>query len=83
MKSRIMKWTGNVSGMGEGSGVYRVFVGKPEVKRPMGRPRCRWEDNIRANFQEVGFGSVDWIELVQAKYRCKTLVNAVMNIRIP
>jgi hypothetical protein len=79
----IMKWTGHVSGMGERSGVYRVFVEKPEGKRSLGRPRCRWEDNIRANFQEVGFGSVDWIELVQVRNRCRILVNAVMNIRVP
>jgi len=52
-----------VAAMGEGRGVYRVFVGKPEEKRPLGRPRCRWEDNIKMDLQEVGFGSVVWLEL--------------------
>jgi hypothetical protein len=53
MKSRRMKWAGHVTPMGEGRGVYRILVGKPEGKRPLGRPRCRWEDNIKADHQEV------------------------------
>ena len=61
--------------MAERRGVYRVFVGKPEGKRPLGRPRRRWEDNIKMDLQEVGFRGVDWIELA--------LVNAVMNFRFP
>jgi hypothetical protein len=69
--------------MGEGRGVYRVLVGKPEGKRPMGRPRCRWEDNIKMDLQEVGCGSVDWIDLAQDKGRWRALVNAVMNIQVP
>jgi hypothetical protein len=63
--------------------VYRVLVGKPEKKRPLGRPRRRWEDNIKMDLQEVGCGGMDWIELAHDIDRCRALVNAVMNIRGP
>jgi len=63
--------------------VYEVLVGKPGGKRPLGRPRRRWEDNIKMNFQEVGCGGMDWIELTQDRDRWRTLVSAVMNIRVP
>jgi len=69
--------------MGERRGVYRVLVGKPEGKRPLGRPRRRWEDNIKMGLQEVGCGGVDWIELAQDRDRWRALVNAVMNLRVP
>jgi hypothetical protein len=69
--------------MGEGRGVYRVSVGKPEGKRPLGRPRRRWEDNIKADLQEVGCGGMDWIELVKDRDRWRALVNAIMNLRVP
>jgi hypothetical protein len=69
--------------MGEGRGVYRVLVGKPEGKRPLGRPRHRWEDNIKVDLQEVGCGGMEWIELDQDRDRWRALVNAVMNLRIP
>ena len=69
--------------MGEGSGVYRVLVGKPGGKIPMGRSRLRWEDNIKMDLQEVGCGGMDWIELAQDRNRCRALVNAVMNFRVP
>jgi hypothetical protein len=69
--------------MGEGKGVYRVLVGKPEGKRLLGRPRCRWEDNIRMELQEVGCGSVDSIGLAQDRDSWRALVNAVMNLRVP
>jgi hypothetical protein len=68
---------------GEERGVYRVLVGKPEGKRPLGRPRSRWENNIKSDLQEVGFGGMDWIELAQDKDRWRALVNAVMNLRVP
>jgi len=71
-----------VARTGEGRGVYRVLVGKHEGKRPMGRPRRRWEDNIKMDLQEVGCGGMDWIELVQDRDRWWALVNAVMNLRV-
>jgi hypothetical protein len=69
--------------LGEERGVYRVFVGKPEGKKPLKRPRRRWEDNIRMDFKEVGCGVMDWIGLAQDRDRCLALVNAVMNLRVP
>ena len=83
IKSRRMRWAGHVARMGEETGVYRVFVGKPEGKRPLGRPSRRWEDNIRMDFQEVGCGHVDWIGLAHDRDRWRTLVSAVMNLRVP
>jgi hypothetical protein len=65
IKSRRMRWAGQVAGMGERRGVYRVLVGKPEGKRPLGRPRRRWKETTKMDLQEVGCGSVDWIELAQ------------------
>ena len=82
IKSR-MRWTGHVVRMGEGRGVYRVLVGKPEGKRPLGRPRCRWEDNIKMDVQEVGCWSTNWIELAEDRDRWRALVNAVMNLQVP
>jgi len=69
--------------MGERRGVYGVLVGKPEGKRPLGRPRRRWEDSIKIDLQELGCGGMDWIELAQDKDRWRELVNAVMNVRVP
>ena len=69
--------------MGERRGVYKVLVGKPEGKRPLGRPRRRWEDNIKMNFQEVGGAGMDWFELAQTRDRWRALVNAIMNLRVP
>jgi len=69
--------------MGEGRGVYRVLVVKPEGKRPLGRPRLRWEDNIKMDIQEVGCAGMDWTELAQDRYRWRAFVNAVMNLRVP
>jgi hypothetical protein len=68
--------------MGEKRGVYRVLVGKPEGKRPLVRPRSRWENNIKTDLQEVGCGGMDWIEPVQDSDRLRALVNAVMNLRV-
>jgi len=83
IKSRRIRWAGHVARMGERSGVYRVIVGKSEGKRPLGRPRRRWEDNIRMDLQEVGCGGMDWIELAQDRDRWRALVNGVMNLRVP
>jgi len=69
-----MRWAGHVARMGEERGVYRVLVGKPEGKRPLGRPRRRWVDNIKMDLQEVGCGYMGWIGLAQDKYRWRTLV---------
>ena len=83
IKSRRMRWAGHVARVGEGRGVYRVLVGKPEGKRPLGRPRRRWEDNIRMDLQEVGLGYKDWIGLAQDRDRWRALVSAVRNLRVP
>jgi len=81
--SRRMRWAGHVARMGEERGVYRVLVGIPERKKPLGRPRRRWVDNIRMDLQEVGCGYMDWIGLAQDRDRWRTLVSAVMNFRVP
>ena len=78
-----MGWAGHVAHMVERKGVYRVLVGKLERKKPLGRPRHRWEDNIKMDPQEVGCGVVDWIELAQNRDRWRALVTAVMNLRVP
>jgi hypothetical protein len=69
--------------MGEGRGAYRILVGRPEGRRPLGRPRHRWEDNIKIDLQEVGWGGMDWIDMAQDRDRWRALVNAVMNLRVP
>ena len=83
IKSRRMRWAGHVARMGEERGVYRVLVGKPEGRRPLGRPRRRWMDNIRMDLQEVGCGYMNWIGLAQDRDSWRTLVSAVMNLRVP
>jgi len=76
-------WAGHVARMGEGRGEYRFLVGKPEEKRPLGRPRRRWEDNIKMDLQKVSFGGMDWIKLAQDRDSWRALVNAVMNLHVP
>jgi hypothetical protein len=83
IKSRRIRLAGHVARMGEGKGVYRVLVERPEGRRPLGRPRCRWEDNIRMDLWKVGCGCVDWMELAQDRARWRALVSAVMNFRVP
>jgi hypothetical protein len=69
--------------MGEGRGAYRVLVGRPEGRRPLGRPRRRLEDNIKMDLQEVGWGDMDWIDMAQDRDRWRALVSAVMNLQVP
>ena len=83
IKSRRMRQAGHVARMGERRGVCRILVGKPEGKRPLRRHRRRWEDSIKIDFQEVGYGGKDWIELAQNRDRWRALVNAVMNLGVP
>jgi len=83
IKTRRMIWAGHVARMGEERGVYRVLVGKPEGKRPLGRPMRRWVNYIRMVFQEVGCEYMDWIGLAQDRDRWRTLVSALMNLRVP
>ena len=83
IKSRRMRWAGHVARMGEDRGMYRVLVGKQEGRRPLGRPRHRWVENIRMDLQEVGCGYMDWIGLAQDRDRWWALVSAVMNLGVP
>jgi hypothetical protein len=69
--------------MGDGRGAYRILVGRPEGRRPLGRPRCRWEDDIKMDLQEVGWGDIDWIELAEDRDRWWTLLNVIMNLQVP
>jgi hypothetical protein len=83
VKSRRMRWLGHVACMGEERGVHRVLVGKPEGKRPLGRPSPRWEDNIKMDLQELGGGRGNWMELAQVRDRWRTLVSMVRDFRAP
>jgi len=78
-----LRWARHLARTGEERGVYRVLVGKPEGKRPLGRPRRRWVDNIRTDLQEVSCGYIDWIGLAQDRDRWRKVVSAVMNLRVP
>jgi len=83
VKSRRVRWAGHVARMGVRRGVQRVLVGKPEGKRPLGRPRRRWEDNIKMDLQDVGGGFGDWMELAEDRERWRALVSTVMNFGVP
>jgi hypothetical protein len=80
IKSKRMKWVGHVAHMAEGRGVYRVLVGRPKGKRPLGRPRHRWEDNIKIDLSEIGISGANWIGLAQNRVQWWILVNTVMNL---
>jgi hypothetical protein len=80
MKSRRLRWAGHVARMGEGRGVYRVLVGKPEGKRPLRRPRRRWEDNIKMELRELGINGAKWIRLAQDRVQWRAAVNTVINL---
>jgi hypothetical protein len=83
MKSRRIKWADHVARMGEKRDAYRLLVRKPEGKRPLGRRRHRWVDNIRMDLGEVGLGDVDWTGLAKDRNRWRAVVNSVMNLRVP
>jgi hypothetical protein len=83
IKKRRMRWAGHVARMGEKRNAYRLLVGKPEGKIPLGRPRRGWVDNIRMDLREVGWSDVDWIGLAQDRNRWRALVNTVLNLRVP
>ena len=83
IKSRRMRWARHMARMEEDRGVHKVLVGKPDGKRPLGRPRRRWEENIKMNLQEMGRGCGDWKELAQDMDRWRALVSTVMNFRVP
>ena len=83
IKSRRLRWAGHVARMGESRNAYRVLVGRPEGKRPLGRPRRRWEDNIKMDLREVGYDDRDWINLAQDRDQWRAYVRAAMNLRVP
>jgi hypothetical protein len=83
IKSRRMRWAGQVARMGENRNAYRLMVGKPEGKRPLGRPRRRWVDNIRMDLGEVAWGDVEWIGLAKDRNSRRAVVNSVLNLRVP
>jgi hypothetical protein len=83
IKSRRIRWAGHVARMGEERGAYRVLVGWPEGKRTLGRPRRRWEDNIKMNLRETGIDGANWIRLAQDRVQWRAFVNTVMNLGVP
>jgi hypothetical protein len=83
IKSRKMTWAGHVARKGKGRGVYRVLVGRPEGKRPLGRPRRRWDDKIKMDLREIGIDVAKWIQLAQDRVQWRAFVNTVMNLRVP
>jgi hypothetical protein len=83
IKSRRMRWAGQVARVGKKKNAYNILVGKREGKRPLGQPRHRWEDNIKMDLREIGWATIDCIHLVQDRDWCRALVNTVMNLRIP
>jgi hypothetical protein len=83
IKARRMRWAGHVAHMGEVRGAYNILVRRPEGRRPLGRPRHRWGDNIKMDLREIGFGDVDWVHWAHDRDRWRALLNAVMNLRVP
>jgi hypothetical protein len=83
IKARRIRWAGHVARTGEVRSAYNILVERPEGRRPLGRPRRRWEDNIKMDLREIGFGDVDWIHLAQYRERWRAVVNTVMNLRVP
>jgi hypothetical protein len=83
IKSKRLRWAGHVACVGERWGAYMALVGKPEVRRPFGRPRHRWEDNIKMDIQEIGWGTINWIDLAQDRDRSRAIMSMVMNLWVP
>jgi hypothetical protein len=83
IKSRRVRWAGNIARMGEKRNAYRILAGNPEGKRPLGRPRRTWVNNIKMDLREIGWDGMDWIDLAQDRDQWRTLVNTVMNLRVP
>jgi hypothetical protein len=83
IKARRMRWAGHVARMGEVRGAYNILVGRPDGRRPLGRRRRRWEDNIKMDLKEIGFGDVDWSHWAQDRDRWRALLNTVINLRVP
>jgi hypothetical protein len=83
IEARRMRWAGHVARMGEKRNAYSILVGKPEGKRPLGRPRRRWVDNIKTDLRVIGWDGMDWINLAQDRDQWRALVNTVMNLRVP
>jgi hypothetical protein len=83
MKSRRRRWARHVARMGEKRNAYRILVGKPEGKRPLGRPRRKWVDNIKIDLRSTGWDGMDWIDLAKDRDRWRALVNTVVNFRVP
>jgi hypothetical protein len=83
IKSRKMRWAGYVARVGEGRDVYRILVGSPEGKRPLGRPRRRWDDNIKMDLREIWIDGVNWIQLSQDRVQWRACANTVMKLRVP
>ena len=83
IKSRILRWAGNIARMEEVRSAFKILTGKPTGKRPLGRPRRRWEDNIRIDLEEVGINEGNWVDLAQDRDYWRALVNAALSLRVP
>ena len=83
IKSRRLRWAGHVARMEEGRSAFKILTGKPTGKRPLGRPRRRWEDNIKINLEEIGINAGNWVDSAQNRNYWRALVNAALNLRVP
>jgi hypothetical protein len=83
IKSRRIRWAGHAARMKKKRNAYRILMGEPEGKRPLGRPRCRWEDTVRIYLREIGLGGMDWIDLAKDRDQWRALVSTAMNLRVP
>ena len=83
IKSRRLRWAGHVVRMEEGRSAFKILTGKPTGKRPLGRPRCRWEDNIRMDIEGIGINAGNWVDSAQDRNYWRDLVNAALNLRVP